>query len=181
MKSVSKFLVLSLAIITISVASISAQNQSRSSGRSIEQQIFKKLIGLPRYGVFDHITYQVNGGEVILGGNVYSLGTSRSAESVVKRIPGITNVVNNIRDLPPSSFDNQIRREALQTFAEKGLYRYLYEFDPEVRIVVDGGRITLVGYVANSGDFNLFNILANGISGVFSVQNNLIVGKDSQR
>jgi len=181
MKTVSKYLVLSLAIITISVASISAQNQSRSSGRSIEQQIFKKLIGLPRYGVFDHITYQVNGGEVILGGSVYSLGTSRSAESVVKRIPGITNVVNNIRDLPPSSFDNQIRREALRTFANKGLYRYLYEFDPEVRIVVDGGRITLVGYVANSGDFNLFNILANGISGVFSVQNNLIVGQDSNR
>ncbi len=181
MKTVSRFLILSLAIVTISVASIAVQGQSRSSGRTIQQQIFKKLIGLPRYGVFDHITYQVNGGEVILGGSVYSLGTSSSAESVVKRIPGVTNVVNNIRDLPPSSFDNQIRREALRTFADKGLYRYLTETNPEVHIVVDGGRMTLEGYVSSKGDSNLFNIFANGISGVFNVQNNLIVGKDSDR
>lgn len=184
MKTVSKFLLLFIAVAAFSVIPAYAQNRSQgkqTAGRTTEQQIFKKLITLPRYGVFDHITFQLNGSEVILGGSVYSLGTSRSAESVVKRIPGVTNVVNNIRDLPPSSFDNSIRREALRTFADRGLYRYLNEFDPDVRIVVDGGRISLEGYVANKGDFNLFNILANGISGVFSVQNNLIVGKDSNR
>jgi osmotically-inducible protein OsmY len=37
--------------------------------------------------------------------------------------------------------------------------------------------VTLEGYVANRGDSNLANILANGVNGVFNVRNNLVVGR----
>jgi osmotically-inducible protein OsmY len=44
-----------------------------------------------------------------------------------------------------------------------------------VRIIVENGRLTLVGKVPNEGDSRTMGILAKGISGVFSVTNNLEV------
>src|SRR5258706_5092978 len=179
MNRIRNFIALSIAIIAFSAASVPAQKyvSARATSKSIDQQINHELRMLPHYGVFDHITYQVNGGTVTLSGKVYSLGTNRDAAAAVKRIPGVDRVVNSIDDLPPSSFDNQIRRHALRTFANSGLDRYFWEVNPDVRIIVERGHITLEGYVANKSDSNLMNIYANGIPGVFSVQNNLIVGK----
>jgi osmotically-inducible protein OsmY len=53
--------------------------------------------------------------------------------------------------------------------------------NPSVRIIVDRGHVELEGYVANRGDYNLLNILANGVPGVFSVNNKLVVGKEMAR
>jgi hyperosmotically inducible protein len=46
---------------------------------------------------------------------------------------------------------------------------------PPIHIIVDNGKVTLEGVVANEGDKNLAGIAANGVSGVFSVANNLQV------
>jgi len=180
MRVIKSFLALSIAILAISLVSVNAQTYARgNNGRgntALEQQIFKKLISLPYYGVFDHIAYKVNGGTVTLYGKVISLGTKRDAASAVRRIPGVVEVVNNIEELPPSSFDNQIRRSLLRSFTNSaGLWPYLREPNPSVRIIVENGRVTLEGYVDNRGTANTMNILANGVPGVFSVTNNLIV------
>lgn len=182
MKTLRYFLILSIAILGFTFVDANAQNYSgNSSEKAIEQKVFKKLIGLPYYGVFDHISYKVDGDTVTLYGKVLSLGTKKGAEQVVKRIEGVGNVVNNIENLPPSGFDNQIRYRLLRTYANSaGLYGYLQEPNPSVRIIVDGGRVTLEGYVNNRGTANLMNILANGIPGVFSVTNNLQTTRDAK-
>jgi osmotically-inducible protein OsmY len=179
MKFVKSFLILSIAFISLSVVSAEAQTVTADSlghARSVGQQVGKTVLGLPRYGVFDIIKYEVNGGTVTLSGKVYSLGTKSTAAAAVKSIPGVSNVVNNIEELPPSPFDDSIRREALRTFAGNGLGGYFWEAGPDVHIIVDRGNLTLEGTVMNSGDLNRFNIYARGISGVFNVQNNLTVG-----
>lgn len=179
MRSLTRLLTLSIAIIALSFVSTNAQGFTRgttSLEKSIEQQVFRKLIYLPRYGVFDHINYRVEGSTVILGGKVYSIGTKRDAAAEVTRVPGVTAVINNIDQLPPSPYDNGIRHSALRTFSATGLGIYLREPRPSVRIVVENGRLTLEGYVSNQGDWNAFNVMANGVPGTFRVQNNLIVG-----
>ena len=177
MKYVKDLIVLVLAITAFSVAGVNAQSYGKVSSKTVEQQIHKKLLGLPNYGIFDVIKYQVNGGTVILTGKIHSLGTRSAAEAAVKRIPGVTEVVNNIENLPPSSFDDAIRRQALRTFSHYNLSGYFWESNPDVRIIVENGRLTLEGNVMNTGDYNLFNVDANGINGVFKVTNNLLVGK----
>ena len=180
MKSFRYFLSLTLAILALSFINVNAQ--SSSSQKTIEQQVFKKINRLPYYGVFDHIAFEVDGGRVTLHGKVLSLGTRKAAESAVKRIEGVTSVVNNIEDLPLSSFDNRIRRQLLRQFANSaGVSMYLRGPDPSVRLIVENGRVTLEGYVHNKGTSNLMNILANGVPGTFQVTNNLIVsnGRDS--
>jgi len=178
MNKIKSFLVISIAIIAISVVSVSAQSyKAGGSNKTIEQQVFKQILGLPNYGLFDNIKFEVNGDTVILSGKVNSLGTRKSAERGVKKIGGVRNVINNIDELPPSSFDNTIRRQLVGTLSQNGgsFYRYLQGTNPSVRLIVENGRVTLEGYVANRSDSNLANILANGIFGVFTVQNNLVV------
>ena len=170
-----------LAAAFISAGSVSAQSFAGGRNRpvgAIEQQVFKKLIALPNYGVFDHIAFKVDGDTVTLYGKVLSLGTKSSAARAVRRVPGVANVVNNIQNLPPSAFDNTIRRRILRSFVNSpGLYLYLREPNPGVRIVVDRGHVTLEGYVNNRGTSSLMNALANGVPGVFSVTNNLVAGE----
>jgi hyperosmotically inducible protein len=147
----------------------------------IERAVFKRLIRLPYYGVFDHITYKVEGETVTLFGKVAIARNRKDAERAIKRVAGVRRVANNIEVLPPSPFDDRIRRRIVRTLAAKGLFRYLQEPNPSVRLIVDGGRVDLEGFVANRGDYNLMNILANGVSDVFSVTNNLAVEKEGSR
>ena len=180
MNKLRSFFALSISIIALLVVGVSAQGKAAPIN-SVEKQIFKELISLPRYGVFDHIAFQVKGSTLTLTGKVYSLGTKNQAARFVRDVPGITTVINNIEELPPSSFDDRIRRETLRSFSNYGLSRYFWETRPDVRIIVEHGNITLEGFVMNTGDYNLLNILANGISGVFSVKNNLVLGKEIYR
>ena len=155
---------------------------SRSANNAtIAQQVAKKIRYLPYYSYFDNIEFEVNGSTVTLSGKVASIGTKSDAANAVKRIDGVQTVVNNIENLPPSPFDDRIRREALITFANRGPGQYFSEIDPDVRIIVEGGRITLEGYVTRRSDSDLLNILANGINNVFGVTNNLVVAKASDR
>jgi hyperosmotically inducible protein len=180
MNRIKKFLTFSLAVIAISMAGFSSNATAMTDAkpeRTVEQKVFRTLLSLPRYGVFDFIQYEIQGSTVVLSGKVITLGTKRDAENAVKHISGITNVVNNIEELPIGSFDNDIRRAAYATFVDRGPAQYFSTLRPDVRIIVENGRITLEGYVARRSDSNTLNILAHGIGNVFSVKNNLVVGE----
>lgn len=180
MKVFRYFLILTIAILGFSFIDANAQSYSGAkSARDLEQKVFKKLIALPYYGVFDHIAYKVSGNTVTLYGKVASLGTRKEAEQAVKRIDGVENVVNHIENLPPSSFDNAIRARLLRTFNDTaGVGGYLREPNPSVRLIVDNGHVTLEGYVSNRGTYNVMTILAKSVPGVFSVTNNLVIEKE---
>jgi len=185
MRVIKYFLILTIAILGFSFVDVSAQNSSdrnTQSVQNIERKIFKQLINMSYYGVFDHISYKVDGSTVTLYGKVVNGFNKRNAENIVEDIDGVSRVVNQIEVLPASPFDNSIRYEMLRTFATRGgsLYRYIQEPRPSIRIIVDGGRVTLEGVVNNRSDANLANILANGVSGVFSVTNNLQIERENR-
>jgi hyperosmotically inducible protein len=96
---------------------------------------------------------------------------------VVKRIEGVTEVDNQIKVLPLSPMDDRIRMaEYRAIYGDPSLAtRYGYRAIPSIHIIVENGHVTLEGVVANEGDKNLINIRANGVPGVFSVTNNLVV------
>jgi len=185
MKYLKSFLVL-IVIITggfLTVVSAQTYVSGKPTTQGIERKVFKKLLRLPFYGVFDRIGFQVDGDTVTLNGKVAQARNKKDAENAVEEIEGVERVVNDIEILPLSRFDNSIRFRLLKTFAARGggIFRYLQEPNPSVRLIVDGGRVTLEGFVATRGDYDLMNILASGVSDVFSVKNNLIVEKEQIR
>jgi hyperosmotically inducible protein len=142
----------------------------------LSKRVRKELVTLPYYGVFDNLAYSINGGNVTLYGQVVRSSTSSDAERRVKRIPGVTDVVNNIKVLPLSRFDDNIRVATYRSIARMGgLYRYLQGANPSLHIVVDRGHVTLEGVVSGKNDRNLAYMAANRVPGVFSVTNNLRV------
>jgi hyperosmotically inducible protein len=170
---------LAIAGFAIVAHNASAASVTSSDVSPISSQVQHKLAMLPWYGVFDNLGYQVNGSEVILSGQVISEHdrTKYDAENEVKRIPGVTKVVNNIEVLPPSPFDNQIRRaEYRAIFSQSNLGRYTMGPIPQLHIIVNGGHVTLEGVVMNEMDRNVAGISANSVPGVFSVTNNLRIG-----
>jgi hyperosmotically inducible protein len=150
-----------------------AQDRRRDA-TDLNKKIRKELVTLPWYGVFDNLAYQVNGDTVTLYGQVVRPTTRSDAEHRIARISGVRRVVNNIRVLPLSSFDDSIRRRTLREISQMGsLYRYFQGANPSIHIVVDRGHVTLEGVVSNKGDATLAYMAANRVPGVFSVTNNL--------
>jgi hyperosmotically inducible protein len=139
-----------------------------------------ELVMLPYYSVFDDFQFTVENGTVTLAGDVTRPVLKSDAENVVKRIAGVTSVVNNIKVLPLSSLDNRIRVATYRSvFGAAGLYRYAMGTNPSIHIIVDNGHVTLKGVVSNQGDKNIAYIRANGVPGVFSVTNELLVEGNS--
>ena len=91
-------------------------------------------------------------------------------------MPGVKEVVNDIRVSPTSNFDDQIRLRAMRAiYNDQQLGRYASDPALPIRIVVNNGKLTLYGTVQSTMDKDIAGIKANQVFGVFSVQNNLEV------
>lgn len=154
--------------------------QTKQGLTRLEQDVRHELVMLPWFSVFDNLEFQVNGSEVILTGHVIRPTLKTDAERVVSRIEGVTTVRNNIEVLPLSPFDDRIRIATYRSIYGFGpLSRYNWGPVPPIHIIVKNGNVTLAGVVANEADRNMANIRANGVSGVFSVDNNLRIDSRS--
>jgi hyperosmotically inducible protein len=142
------------------------------------KEVRHELVMLPYYGIFDDLAYRVDGSKVTLFGAVTQPTLKSDAEKAVKRVEGVTQVDNQIEVLPLSPNDDRIRRDVYRAiFSKPGMEKYQLGAVPPIHIIVKNGNVTLVGPVNNEGDKNLAGISANGVSGVFSVKNNLRVEK----
>lgn len=144
------------------------------------QEIRHQLVSIPYYSVFDDLGFQVNGGTVTLVGEVTQPVVKDDAVAAVKKVEGVTNVVNNIEVLPLSPNDDHIRRAVYRAiYGDEVLStRYGFQALPSIHIIVKNGNVRLEGVVANEMDRSIANIRANSVPGVFHVENDLkIEGK----
>ena len=115
-------------------------------------------------------------GVVTLTGDVVWDVPKDSALAIVARTPGVKDVVNDVKVLPVSNFDDSIRlRTARAIYHDANLGRYGTDPADPIRIVVNNGHVTLYGTVENTMDKNMAGIRANEVPGVFSVENKLVV------
>jgi hyperosmotically inducible protein len=142
----------------------------------ITREVHHELVMLPYYSVFDNLAYKVDGYTVTLIGQVVRPTLKTDAERAVKKIEGVERVVNDIEVLPLSPNDDRIRRAVYRAvYSQPGLDLYSLRAVPTIHIIVKNGNVTLAGAVANQGDKDRAGIAAKGVSGVFSVTNDLQV------
>jgi osmotically-inducible protein OsmY len=93
-------------------------------------------------------------------------------------MPGVKEVVNNVKVAPVSGFDDRIRKAATRAiYGDSVLNRYAIDPVQPIRIVVDNGKLSLYGTVDSKMDKDIAGIRAGSVFGVFQVQNNLVVAK----
>jgi len=148
------------------------------SSLELARKVRRELVTLPFLSVFDNLSYSIDNGSVTLSGQTIRPTIRTSAENVVKRLEGVSKVVNRIEVLPLSPFDDRIRLAAARAvYGYPALQRYGLGANPSIRIIVRNGDITLEGVVASEFDRNLVFLRANGVPFAFKVTNNLCVVK----
>jgi len=145
----------------------------------LEQKLARKLaydrVGY-RDNAFNYFAIGVKDGVVTLTGETINDVARDSALATVQRMPGVKDVVNEVKVLPVSIFDDQLRiRTARAIYRDSVLGRYATDPVDPIRIVVDNGHVTLYGTVQNQMDKNIAGLRANGVFGAFSVDNKLAV------
>lgn len=162
------------------------------------RSIQREILTLPEYGVFDSIRFSFKGDTVQLRGQASRPTLKSGAENVTRRVEGVAKVDNQIEVLPLSPMDDGIRLRAyVAIYGHPSLAR----FNPNrgtplfmsrmsamtgitnnpppgnhpVHIIVKNGNITLEGVLPTAGDRIIAELQANGVSGAFSVTNNIEV------
>lgn len=144
----------------------------------IVKEVRHEILMLPYYDVFDDIKFSVTGYDVTLMGQVTNPTLKHDAENVVKHIEGVEKVVNQIEVLPLSSMDDGLRLRLYRAiYGFPALEKYAMPVIKPIRIIVKNGHVTLEGVVDNQTDKDMAALRANGVSGVFSVTDNLVVVK----
>jgi hyperosmotically inducible protein len=156
-----------------------AQNASQAPNETLLREVQHQLRMLNYYTVFDNLEFSVEGDHVVLQGEVTRPEAKSEAIAVVKKIPGVADVQDNIKVLPLSNDDDRIRRAAYRLiYGDPQLTKYGFQSVQSIHIIVDNGHITLEGFVDTQADKNVAGIRANTVPGAFSMKNNLIVHEE---
>ena len=142
MTKLNKIALFSLAALTSIGTAEAGQKKEISTGPELVKAVRQKLERLPYYGVFDALTYQVNAnGTVELGGSVFRDSLREEAERAVLKVPGVTQVVNQIEELDWGVLDDEIRARVYLTIYRDGfLSRYGTATDQALANGVGYGR-----------------------------------------
>ena len=160
----------------------------------------RALQRLPYYGVFDFLAFGVDRGTVTVTGYAYHGNLKSDVANAVKRVAGVDELGNKIEVLPASQNDDRIRwstfyniytDDFLSRYAPGGAMSTRYEalsfarfpgMQPfgmyPIHIIVRNGRTTLLGIVDNEADKTLAGVRAREVTGVFAVENDLIVSRN---
>ncbi|HEY1937048.1 MAG TPA: BON domain-containing protein [Candidatus Angelobacter sp.] len=184
-KGINTFLAAVLALGTTGLAFAGSTDQATQTvtangNERVEQrlsaEVRHELVMIPQFSIFDNLAYSVNGGTVTLVGQVRDAIVKDSAEQRVKHLEGVEHVNNQIEILPASFNDDRIRRQvARAVFNDPSLFNYAVQPVPPIHIIVKNGHVNLEGIVRTQAEKDDAFIRANGVPGVFSVQNNLQV------
>ncbi|MDA2927246.1 BON domain-containing protein [Acidobacteria bacterium AH-259-G07] len=151
---------------------------------SLEGKIRRELATLSYYSMFDNLSFRLDGSKVTLSGEVWWPALKKSAQRVVGTVEGITSVENQIEVLPTSSYDDSLRlatarvlfsNPVLRKYLRPGVSFGLLPYRSDIHIIVKNGNVILEGVVLRKTDSDVAFVVANGVSGVFSVTNNLRV------
>jgi hyperosmotically inducible protein len=181
-RTIAGILLAAAAMMTLAIPAPAKKDAAPLSGPRLAERVRHELVTLPYYSIFSTLSFRLDGGTVTLEGACppeppYDI--KRDAENVVKRIPGVTGVVNNIRELPLSGFDWRTRRaeeRAIYGDPQIGML-YGHRALPPIHIIVDNGNVTLEGVVDSRMDDTIVRMRANQVPNVFSVTDNLAVAK----
>jgi len=148
----------------------------------LEQKLARKLrfVRAGYDSTFDYFALNVKDGVVTVEGEDRTGVGRDEALGEIANMPGVKDVVSNVLLEPVSPMDDGLRlRAARVIYRDSVLSKYATDPARPIRIIVVNGHVTLYGSVDSDMDKNVAGIRANQLFGAFSVDNKLVVEKDS--
>ncbi len=164
-------LAVAAAIVVLLPGLVFAQTERKNL--QVFEDVSRQVNRYTRFTVFDDVAASVNHGEVTLTGKVTMPYKAEDIARLVARVPGVTKVSNDIKVLPVSPFDDDLRFQiARRIYGNPGFWHYAAMPNPPIHILVENGKVTLTGVVNNNVERMLAQSIATS-SLAFSVKNEL--------
>jgi osmotically-inducible protein OsmY len=149
------------------------------SDERIAAQVAQRLQRYVFYTIFDDASVEVDNGVVTLTGRVTMPYKAEAFADLAAHVPGVQEIRNEVRTLPTSLFDDQLRYAvARQIYGDSLFSRYATQVNPPVHIVVERGNVTLTGVVFSEVERRKAEAIARGTFSVMGVTNKLRIERE---
>lgn len=149
------------------------------SDERIAAQVAQRLRRYVFYTIFDDANVEVDDGVVTLTGRVTMPYKADAFADLAAHVPGVQEVRNQVKTLPTSLFDDQLRYAvARQIYGDSLFSRYAIQANPPVHIIVERGNVTLTGAVFSEVERRKAEAIARGTFSVMSVTNKLRIERE---
>jgi hyperosmotically inducible periplasmic protein len=139
----------------------------------VVQDVSREVNRYTRFTVFDDVSVSSDNGVVTLTGRVTMPYKADDLGRIAGKVAGVTQVKNEIKVLPTSLFDEDLRyRIARAIYNNPSFWQYAAMVNPPIHILVESGHVTLTGVVNNNVERMLAQSIASS-SMAFSVRNAL--------
>lgn len=146
------------------------------SDAAVANSVAERLRRYVLYSVFDDVAVGVREGQVTLTGEVTAGFKANDLARIASKVRGVQGVRNDIRTLPASFFDDQLRVAiASRLYGDPMFELYSLQVPPPIHIVVENGHVTLTGAVGSEVERVKAGFVAREVFGVMSVDNQLKV------
>ena len=174
------------ALLAMSGISAYAADKTDKTGPRTDAQVIKQvrheLVMYPRMTIWDDVSFRVNNGQVELLGAVTQPYKKDDIDKIVRGVPGVASVTDEITVLPLSDMDNRLRLQVAHAiYSDPAFTQYAMMALPPVHIIVDNGHVTLTGVVANDFEKTIAGARANTAGLSFGVVNDLQVEHPSKK
>jgi len=144
------------------------------SDERIAAQVGQRLQRYILFTIFDDANVEVDNGVVTLTGRVTLPYKADAFADLAAHISGVQEVRNEVRALPVSLFDDQLRYAVARRIYGDSLFsRYATQANPPVHIIVERGKVTLTGVVFSEVERRKAEAIARDTFSVMAVTNKL--------
>lgn len=125
------------------------------------------------FSIFDDVNVSVTDRAVTLTGVVTMPFKRDDLTKQLSKLDGVRSVVNELRVLPVSNYDSDLRMRIAQAiYGHPAFWQYAQMASPPIHIIVEDGRVTLTGRVNGDNERALACAIAH-VPGAFKVTDNL--------
>jgi osmotically-inducible protein OsmY len=166
-----KLILFALGILLI--GSVAIADTGERKDLQVFNDVSKAVTHYTQFTIFDNVDVAVKDGAVTLTGDVTMPYKREDIEKRVAKVDGVRQVRNEIKVLPVSQSDDQLRyRIARAIYDNPNFWNYAIGPNPPIHIIVEHGHVTLTGVVNNDTDRLIARSLAHQFPAM-SVKNDL--------
>ena len=144
--------------------------ENKVADSEIQAEAIRKIRSHLKGTPFDLVSVKVNNGFVTLIGNVRDTSLVEDTMESVMWIRGVRGVTNKIQLASISSTDERLRQAIFRRLYNE-FPQYFIGKDPSVLILVNNGRVGLVGFVESNVSKEKIGSMVRSFPGVLSVEN----------
>jgi len=145
----------------------------------VAEDVAELIRGHVQFTIFDDAEVGVTDGIVTLTGKVTTSSKAHIFADLASRVRGVQDVRNRIETLPASTLDDELRYTiGSRIYSDPVFWNLAVQSNPPVHIIVERGRVTLVGVVSSEVERRTAETIARSTFGVFGVTNKLRLAED---